>query len=53
MKCNGFWELCECEDCCRVAGLYAYLDWLEEFEPDNKAEINKVKNEIEDMGYSI
>lgn len=53
MKCNGFWEMCECEDCRRVAVLYAELDWYLEFEPHEKEIINQLVNEIESMGYSL
>ena len=52
-KCTGFWEFCECEDCRLVATLYADLAWYEDMEPDNKKEINKLKEQIEDMGYSV
>ena len=53
MKCNGFWEMCECEDCKRVAVLYDELDWYEEFEPKEKEIITQLIEEIESMGYSI
>ena len=50
--CQGFYELCQCEDCRYVAQLYAELDFLEQFEPENKKEIERLIEEIENMGYS-
>lgn len=52
-NCSGYWTACECEDCRKVAVLYADLAWLEEMDPDNKEEIRKITEEIEDMGYSV
>ena len=52
-RCTGFWEMCECEDCRKVAVLYADLAWLEEMDPYNKGEIQQIIQEIEDMGYSV
>ena len=53
MKCNGYWELCECEDCRRVAVLYAELDWYQQYEPQEKEIIRDLIEEIESMGYSV
>lgn len=50
-KCTGFHENCDCEECSYVNMLYAELDFLEQFEPENKADINRIKDEIENMGY--
>ena len=50
--CNGFYQMCECEDCQYIATLYAELDFLEQFEPENKKEIERLIEEIENMGYS-
>lgn len=51
--CTGFWENCGCEDCLYVAQLYAELDYLESFASEDKDEIERIKNEIELLGYSI
>lgn len=52
-KCTGYHENCDCPDCTYVNQLYAELDWLESFERDNIAEIERIKEEIWNLGYSI
>ena len=42
-KCTGYHENCDCPDCTYVNQLYAELDWLESFERDNLAEIERIK----------
>ena len=41
-KCTGYHENCDCPDCTYVNQLYAELDWLESFERDNLAEIERI-----------
>ena len=50
--CTGFWETCTCIECCYAADLYAELDYLESFEPENTDEIERIKEELDTLGYS-
>ena len=50
--CSGFHESCSCETCQYINQLYVELDYLESFEPENKYEINRLIEEIENLGYS-
>lgn len=52
-KCCGFHEICECEDCVYVNQLYAELDYLESYASEDIREIERIKDEIESMGYSV
>lgn len=50
--CTGFHENCECEDCLYANQLYKELAYLEQFELENKEEIDRIKYELDSMGYS-
>ena len=52
IKCQGFHEVCECPECTYANCLYAELDFLEQFEPENKKEIERIKEELDNLGYS-
>ena len=50
--CNGYHENCNCPDCEYANALYAELDFLENFCPEDKKEIERIKEELDSMGYS-
>ena len=47
--CNGYWEVCTCNDCKIAKGLYEDYEWHK----DNKEEQECITRKLEDMGYSI
>ena len=51
--CNGFHEGCQCSECSYANMLYSELDFLESFCPEDKAEINRITEELESMGYTV
>ena len=53
MKCTGYHETCNCPDCEYVNQLYAELDFLENFVPEDVKEIERLRDEIESLGYFI
>jgi DNA-directed RNA polymerase subunit F len=52
-KCCGYHEVCDCPDCTYVNMLYAQVDYLESYAPEDKEEIERLKDEILSLGYSI
>lgn len=52
-KCTGYHENCDCPDCTYVNQLYAELQHLEDFYPEETDEIDRLKEEIWNLGYSI
>lgn len=53
MKCTGYHETCECEECVYVNTLYAELEYLENFYSDDREEIERLIDEISSLGYSV
>ena len=47
--CEGYWEICTCEDCKKVKELFSDLS----FYWDNKEEKEEIERKIESMGYFI
>ena len=48
MKCTGYHETCECEECAYVNTLYAELEYLENFYSDDREEIERYLISFED-----
>ena len=51
IKCNGFYETCECEDCKRVTQLYEELEYYQDDREDFAYEIAELEQQILAMGY--
>lgn len=49
MECTGYWYECNCGDCKHAKQLYEELEWFW----DNEEERQRIKTELESMGYSV